>query len=69
MEDLKNQFRSLFSPPDPRKKSALPPKAHFSIWYFLVAFLIITLIQRPVGTSNLRAPQATHVPPPRFFSQ
>jgi cell division protease FtsH len=48
MEDLKNKFRSLFSHQDPQKKNALPPKAHFSIWYFLVAFLIFTLIQQYV---------------------
>jgi cell division protease FtsH len=46
MEDLKNKFRSLFGPQNPQKKNALPPKAHFSIWYFLVAFLIFTLIQQ-----------------------
>ncbi len=47
MEDLKNKFRSLFSPQDPMKnKNALPPKAHFSIWYFVVALLIFTLIQQ-----------------------
>jgi cell division protease FtsH len=46
MEDLKSKFRSLFSPQAPQKKNALPPKAHFSIWYFLVAFLIFTLIQQ-----------------------
>jgi cell division protease FtsH len=46
MEDLKSKFRSLFGPEDPRKKNALPPKAHFSIWYFLVALMIFTLIQQ-----------------------
>jgi len=43
-ENLPDQIRSFFGPPDPReKKDALPPKAHFSIWYFLIAFLIIFL--------------------------
>jgi cell division protease FtsH len=46
MEDLKIKFRSLFSPQDPQKKNSLPPKAHFSIWYFLVAFLVFALIQQ-----------------------
>ena len=46
MEDWKTKLRSLFSPQDQQKKNALPPKAHFSIWYFLVAFLIFTLIQQ-----------------------
>ena len=48
MEDLKTKFRSLFSPQNPQNKNALPPKAHFSIWYFLIAFLIFTLIQQYV---------------------
>jgi cell division protease FtsH len=46
MEDLKTKFRSLFSLQDPQKKNALPPKAHFSIWYFLIAFLIFILMQQ-----------------------
>jgi cell division protease FtsH len=47
MEDLKTRFRSLFAPQDlEKRKNALPPKAHFTIWYFLVAFLIFTLIQQ-----------------------
>jgi cell division protease FtsH len=47
MEDLKIKFRSLFSPQNPQK-NALPPKTHFSIWYFIIAFLIFTLIQQYV---------------------
>jgi len=47
VENLKNKFRSLFSPQDPRKKKdALPPKAHFSIWYFLIAFLLFSYLQQ-----------------------
>jgi cell division protease FtsH len=47
IENLKDRFRSVFSPQDPqKKKDALPPKAHFSIWYFLIAFLIFTLLQQ-----------------------
>jgi hypothetical protein len=46
MKDLKTKFRSLFSPQDAQKKNALPPKAHFSIWFFLVAFMIFALIQQ-----------------------
>ncbi|MBP1611044.1 MAG: ftsH1, partial [Acidobacteria bacterium] len=48
MEDLKTKMRSLFSPQDAQKKNALPPKAHFSIWYFMIALLIFTLIQQYV---------------------
>ena len=47
IENLKDKFRSVFSPQDPqKKKNALPPKAHFSIWYFLIAFLLFTFVQQ-----------------------
>ena len=46
-ENLKDKFRSLFGPQDPqKKKNALPPKAHFSIWYFLIAFLLFSYLQQ-----------------------
>jgi cell division protease FtsH len=44
---LKDKFRSIFTPKDPqKKKDALPPKAHFSIWYFLMAFLLFFYLQQ-----------------------
>jgi cell division protease FtsH len=47
LEDLKDKFRSFFGAQDPqKKKNALPPKAHFSIWYFLMAFLLFTYLQQ-----------------------
>jgi cell division protease FtsH len=47
LEDLKDKFRFLFGAQDPqKKKNALPPKAHFSIWYFLLAFLLFTYLQQ-----------------------
>ncbi|MGA2468264.1 MAG: ATP-dependent zinc metalloprotease FtsH [Thermodesulfobacteriota bacterium] len=47
IEVLKDKFRSFFGPRDPqKKKDALPPKAHFSIWYFLMAFLLFTYLQQ-----------------------
>src|SRR5512139_2154165 len=47
IEDLKDKIRSLFAPRDPKKKQdALPPKTHFSIWYFLIAFLLFTYLQQ-----------------------
>ena len=47
MEDLKDKFRSFFGPRDPqKKKDTLPPKAHFSIWYFLMAFLLFSYLQQ-----------------------
>jgi len=46
-EKLKEKLSSFFGPQDPqKKKSSLPPKAHFSIWYFLIAFLLLTLLQQ-----------------------
>ncbi len=45
-DNLKDRIGSLFGPQDrQRKKDALPPKAHFSIWYFLIAFLLFLLLQ------------------------
>jgi cell division protease FtsH len=47
IEDLKDKLRSFFGPRDPqKKKDALPPKTHFSIWYFLIAFLLFTYLQQ-----------------------
>src|SRR3989304_141075 len=47
IDDLKDKLRSFFSPRDPqKKKDALPPKANFSIWYFLIAFLLFTYLQQ-----------------------
>ena len=46
-ERLKEKLSSLFASQDPQKKQGgLPPKAHFSIWYFLIAFLLLTLLQQ-----------------------
>ena len=46
-EKLKEKLSSLFGSQDPQKKQGgLPPKAHFSIWYFLIAFLLLTLLQQ-----------------------
>ena len=41
-----DRLRSFFAPQDlQKKKDGLPPKAHFSIWYFLIAFLLIIYLQ------------------------
>ena len=46
-ENLIDKFRSLFGAQDPqKKKNALPPKAHFSIWYFLLVFLLFSSLQQ-----------------------
>jgi cell division protease FtsH len=47
IEDLKDKIRSFFGPQDPqKKKNALPPKTHFTIWYLLIAFLLFTYLQQ-----------------------
>jgi len=46
-ENLKERFLALFAGGDARKrKGALPPKTHFSIWYFLLGFLLIIYVQQ-----------------------
>ena len=46
-ETLMDKFRSLFGNREPqKKKNALPPKARFSIWYFLLAFLLFSYLQQ-----------------------
>jgi cell division protease FtsH len=45
--NLQDKLRSFFGAQDPqKKKNALPPKAHFSIWYFLLAFLLFSYLQQ-----------------------
>ncbi|MDX1815146.1 MAG: hypothetical protein R3239_04225, partial [Thermodesulfobacteriota bacterium] len=47
MDTARDRLRSLFGPTPPRKtKNGLPPKVHFSIWYFLIAFLLISFPQQ-----------------------
>jgi cell division protease FtsH len=47
LQDLKEKFLALFAGGDAQKrKDALPPKTHFSIWYFLLAFLLIIYVQQ-----------------------
>jgi len=46
-QDLTDRFRSLFGSQDPqKKKDALPPRAHFSIWYFLLVLLLFSYLQQ-----------------------
>jgi len=44
-QDLRDKFGSLFGPQD-KKKKALPPKAHFTFWYFLIAFILLIYLQQ-----------------------
>ena len=53
-EHLIDRLRSLFGQPGPRKKKdGLPPKAHFSIWYFLMAILLFMYVQQYFFSSNV----------------
>ena len=46
-KNVMDRLRSWFSQQDPRKnKAGLPPKAHFSIWYFLMAILLFMYLQQ-----------------------
>ena len=45
MENLKDKLRSLLGF-QKRQKNTLPPKAHFSIWYFLIAIFLFTYLQQ-----------------------
>jgi cell division protease FtsH len=46
-DTVRDKLHSLFGPRPPQKtKDGLPPKVHFSIWYFLIAFLIISSLQQ-----------------------
>ena len=46
-ENRVEKIRSFFGLRNGQKnKNALPPKAHFSIWYFLIALLLITYLQQ-----------------------
>jgi cell division protease FtsH len=61
-EVFKRRIKSFFSPPDPQKKGgSLPPKAHFSIWYFLIIFLLISVIQ-----NYFLAPRVENIPYSKF---
>ena len=61
-EIFKRRLKSFFSPPDPQKKQgSLPPKAHFSIWYFLIIFLLISVVQ-----NYFLAPRVENIPYSKF---
>jgi cell division protease FtsH len=46
---LADRLRSLFYPGGAQgKKDGLPPKAHFSIWYFVIMMLLIIFLQQYV---------------------
>jgi cell division protease FtsH len=47
LEKLTDKLRSLFGSSDHLKnKAGLPPKTHFSIWYFLMAILLFSFLQQ-----------------------
>ena len=44
-QNLRSKLESFFRPQD-QKKTTLPPKAHFTFWYFLAAFIILIYLQQ-----------------------
>ena len=47
LEDLKQRIHSQFTSGDEnKKKDVFPPKAHFSIWFFVFTFLMIFYLQQ-----------------------
>ena len=55
-DSFREKLSALFGSPDSaRKKKALPPKAHFSIWYFLIVFLLLTLGQQYFLSSKVES--------------
>lgn len=47
LTEIREKFHSLFSAPDKQKNSEpLPRKTHFSIWFFLFAFLLVFYLQQ-----------------------
>ena len=54
LEDLKEKFQSLFASRNMQgKKDGLPPKTHFSIWYFLLTFLLIIYMQQYLFSAKI----------------
>jgi cell division protease FtsH len=46
-QGLIDKLRSQFGYNDPLKnKATLPPKTHFSIWYFLLAMILFSYLQQ-----------------------
>ncbi len=47
-KNIKDRFFELFGKAEPGKKNqnALPPKTHFSIWYFIIVFFLVTYLQQ-----------------------
>jgi len=53
-ESMTDKLRSLFSSRDTQKrKEGLPPKTHFSIWYFLIMMLLIIYLQQYFMTRKI----------------
>ena len=52
-ENLTDRLRALFGFQAPQNKNALPPKAHFSIWYFLITLLAFSYMQQYFFSANV----------------
>jgi cell division protease FtsH len=53
LANLKDKLGSVFGLKSPPKKKGLPPKAHFSIWYFLMVFITISYLQQYYFSSKV----------------
>lgn len=58
---LSDRVRSFLGLRDRQRKSALPPKARFSIWYFVIGFLLVIYLQQ-----YFFSPKAETVPYSQF---
>ena len=56
-EDLMDRLRTLFGFQAPQNKNALPPKAHFSIWYLWSEIKSIKSLRKPNGASREKTGQ------------
>jgi len=50
---LQDKIRSVFGFRNGEGKDGLPPKAHFSIWYFLIALLLVIYLQQHFFSSKV----------------
>jgi len=52
LKDILDRLRALFGFQTPNK-NALPPKAHFSIWYFVIVFFLFYYMQQYMFSSKV----------------
>ncbi len=52
-DNFMDRLRALFGQKKSPDKNALPPKARFSIWYILIAFLAFSYMQQNFFSSKV----------------